>query len=116
MSNIDSDTVILITRYGMGEAPPELQIKLLNTYLTLLDQNNILPGVICFYTNGVKAVVEGSPFLDILSLIESKGTRLILCKTCLDYFGLTEKVKVGIVGGMTDIIEAQGRGNKVISL
>lgn len=45
-----------------------------------------------------------------------KGVRLIICSTCLNYLNLTDKVQVGIVGGMTDIIEAQRRADKVITL
>jgi intracellular sulfur oxidation DsrE/DsrF family protein len=116
MTNPDSDTVILFTRNGMGDAEPELQIKLASTYLNLLDENNILPAAICFYTDGVKLVVDGSPVLETLKSLESKGVRLILCSTCLNYFNLVEKVKVGIVGGMTDIIEAQMKAGKVVSV
>ena len=71
---------------------------------------------ICFYTDGVRLVVEGSPVIELLKSLEAKGVRLILCSTCLSYFNLTDQVKVGIVGGMTDIIEAQRRASKVISL
>ncbi len=42
--------------------------------------------------------------------------QLILCSTCLDYFGLRDRVEVGIVGGMPDIIEALSAAGKVISL
>ncbi len=38
--------------------------------------------------------------------------RLILCSTCLNYYNLADQVRVGIVGGMTDILEAQRRGAK----
>jgi hypothetical protein len=41
---------------------------------------------------------------------------LILCGTCLGHYNLTDQVQVGIVGGMTDIIEAQFRAKKVISI
>jgi intracellular sulfur oxidation DsrE/DsrF family protein len=112
----DSETVLLITRNGMGEAKPALQQKLITTYLNLLDENNILPAAICFYTDGVRLVVEGSPVIDSLKSLEAKGVRLILCSTCLGYFNLTDKVQVGIVGGMTDILEAQRQAGKVISL
>jgi hypothetical protein len=37
----------------MGEADPELQTKLIQTYFRLLDESDILPGVIAFYTEGV---------------------------------------------------------------
>ena len=111
-----ADTVVLITREGMGSADAILQQKLLNTYLGLLLDNESLPEAICFYTDGVKLVVEGSPFLERLSEIEQKGVRLIICSTCLNYFGLTEKVREGIIGGMPDIIEAQAKADKVITL
>ena len=50
-----------------------------------------------------------------LQSLEAKGVRLILCSTCLNYFDLADKISVGIVGGMTDIIEAQRQAGKVIS-
>jgi intracellular sulfur oxidation DsrE/DsrF family protein len=111
-----SDTIILITKDGMGSADVTLQHKLLDTYLKLLMENSSLPAVICFYTDGVKLVVEGSPLLERLSQIEQQGVRLIVCSTCLTYFGLSEKVHVGIVGGMSDILEAQSKASKVITL
>ncbi len=116
MSVPDSETVILVTRNGMGEAELALQHKLITTYFKLLDENNILPAVICFYADGVRLVVDGSPVLEPLASLEAKGVRLVLCSTCLGYFGLTDQVRVGIVGGMTDIIEAQRRASKVISI
>ncbi len=116
MSIPDYETVILVTRNGMGDADLPLQQKLIQTYLKLLDENNILPAAICFYTDGVKLVVDGSPVLEQLKALETKGVRLILCSNCLNYFGLAEQVQVGIVGGMTDIIEAQRRAAKVISI
>jgi hypothetical protein len=116
MSVPDSETVLLITRNGMGDAEPALQQKLIITYFKLLDENNILPAVICFYANGVCLAVDGSPVIDTLKSLEAKGVRLVLCSTCLNYYNLTEQVLVGIVGGMTDILEAQRRASKVISL
>ncbi len=113
---LDSDSVILITRNGMGEADQVLQHKLIGTYLKLLDEHDILPGAICFYTEGVHLAVEGSPVIETLRSLEKKGVPLILCSTCLNYYGLMAKVKVGIVGGMGDILEAQQRASKVITL
>ena len=110
------NSVILVTREGMGSAEVALQHKLLETYLTLLLKNATLPAAICFYTEGVKLVVEGSPHLETLAELERKGVRLLICSTCLGYFNLTDNVRVGIVGGMPDILEAQVRADKVITL
>lgn len=111
-----ASTVVVINENGMGSAEEALKHKLLRVYLTMLQENEFYPGAICFYAEGVKMVVEGSPVLDLLHALEAKGVRLIICVTCLQYFGLTEKVAVGIVGGMNDILLAQWMAGKVITL
>jgi intracellular sulfur oxidation DsrE/DsrF family protein len=108
--------VILVNNDGMGKAGQELQHKLMGIYLGLIEQNGLLPSAICFYADGAKLVVEGSPVIDRLQALESSGVRLVVCRTCLEYYGLLEKVRVGIVGGMTDIVEAQWKAAKVITL
>jgi hypothetical protein len=54
--------------------------------------------------------------LERLHRLEEKGVRLILCSSCLSYYNLVEKVQVGTVGSMADILEAQNRAAKVITL
>ena len=110
------NTVILINDNGMGRGEAPLQQTLIGKYLELLLQHDQLPAAICFYTEGVKLVVTGSPVLERLSQLESRGVRLIICSTCLNYFELTDKVQVGIIGGMPDILEAQIKASKVITL
>ncbi len=110
------NTVILVTNNGMGNADEKLQQLLFAKYLELLFHNEDLPAAICFYTNGVRLVCEGSPVIESLRNLESKGVHLIICSTCLNYFNLTEKVQVGIVGGMGDILEAQTKAEKVITI
>jgi len=111
-----SSTVIVVNNNGMGSAEEALKHKLLRIYLTMLQENEFYPGAICFYAEGVKMVVEGSPVLDLLHALEAKGVRLIICVTCLQYYELTDKVAVGIVGGMNDILLAQWMASKVITL
>jgi sulfur relay (sulfurtransferase) complex TusBCD TusD component (DsrE family) len=82
----------------------------------LLLQGGNLPAAICFYTDGVKLVCEGASVLEALHTLEKNGVRLIVCSTCLNYFELTGKVQAGIIGGMGDILEAQMKAEKVITL
>jgi intracellular sulfur oxidation DsrE/DsrF family protein len=110
------DSVILITRKGMGEADPALQTKLISTYFRLLDESDTLPGVLCFYAEGVYLVCDGSPVLESLINLEQKGVQIVVCNTCLTFYDLLDQLKVGLIGGMTDIIEAQRRGDKVITI
>jgi len=109
-------TVLLFSRNGMGEGPSELQLSLMAKFFTLTLLSNQLPDKILFITEGVKLVCEGSPILPRLDELESKGVEMVICKTCTDTFGITDKVQVGIIGGMPDILEAIQKADKVISL
>ncbi|HUI89909.1 MAG TPA: DsrE family protein [Anaerolineales bacterium] len=112
-----NNTVILVTRFGTGQSQiTDLPLQLIEKYLELLLQNNELPNAICFYADGVKLTVIGSPVLKQLKELEGKGVRLIICSTCLGAMDLSRNVQVGIVGGMPDIVEAQMKADKVISI
>jgi len=115
-SKFERDTVLLFTRNGMGHSPEELQLTLVNKFFKLTLESGDLPAKILFYTEGVRLACEGSPVIESLTKMEAAGVELVLCKTCLDYFEIAEKVLVGIVGGMGDIIEALQKAPKVLSL
>jgi len=108
--------LIQLTNYGMGDADEELQIKLLKTYFTLLLEGDYIPKVITLYTEAVKLITTDSPLLKELQALEEKGTLLISCGTCLNHYGLWDQVEVGLVGGMTDIVESQKKAKKIVSI
>lgn len=108
--------VFVFTRNGMGEAPEGLQQTLVVKFLSLAAQAEEKPTKILFYTEGVKLVCEGSPVLQWLRILEDAGVELIVCSTCLEYFGLIDKVRVGKVGGMPGILAALQEADKVVSL
>jgi len=111
------DIVIVIKTNGMGSSDdPFLKEKLVKTYLTLLPKMQPLPVAICFYTDGVRLACQGSPVLEELAALESLGVRLILCQTCLNTYDLADKVRVGLVGGMADIMTAMLQADSVITL
>ena len=112
----NKNTLLQINNYGMGNGDAELGLSLIQNYFKLLLQEDALPTVIAFYNGGVKLVAEGSPVIETLQKIESKGVKLIACKTCLNHFGLMDKVKVGMGGTMIDIITLQKEAAKVITL
>lgn len=109
-------TVLVFTRNGMGEAPEGLQQTLAVKFLSLAAQAEEKPTKILFYTEGVTLVCEGSPVLQWLRIMEEGGVELIVCSTCLEYFGLIDKVRVGKVGGMPGILAALQEADKVVSL
>jgi intracellular sulfur oxidation DsrE/DsrF family protein len=109
-------TAYLFMRFGLGHAPEELQLRVVGNFLTLLRGAEERPAALLFYTDGVRLVCEGSPVLDQLREFESQGVDVISCRTCVEYFNLKEKVRVGTVGGMPAIMEAMARAGKVVSV
>lgn len=108
--------VILVPHNGMGHAEGALPRILIQKYLSLVDDEKHLPEAICLYTEGVKLATEESPALELLRGLEAMGVRIIICSTCLNHFGLSDQVKVGTVGSMADIQEAQWTADKVITI
>jgi sulfur relay (sulfurtransferase) complex TusBCD TusD component (DsrE family) len=109
-------TTIVINRNGMGEAEPELQQKLIKAYLSMLINQQPLPATICLYASGVHLAAEGSAVLEELKALLARGVYIILCSTCVNYYNLNDRIAVGVVGGMHDILEAQWRADRVITL
>jgi len=116
MENKTKSTAILITSNGMSNADPELKTTLLMNYLKLLYEEEFIPNAILFYGEGVKATVEGSLYIELLQNLEKRGVKLIICKTCLNFYGLINNVKIGMIGTMTDIIHYQWNVDKVITI
>ena len=106
---------IVINRNGMGQADEQLTSVLIKNYLTLLLEED-LPAYICFYAEGVKLSVEGSGVIEELKALEDKGVKILICKTCLNYYNALDKVKVGTIATMVDIMGAQTNCEKVIVL
>ena len=116
MTTDQSTDLIQLNSYGMGTGDPDLQLKLLTTYLDLILEAEYLPKAITFYTDAVRLITTDSPLLSQFQALEENGVLLIACGTCLNHHGLWDQVEVGIVGGMTDIIEAQKKAKKIVTL
>lgn len=117
MSSLSKKTVFVFNSYGMGHTEnAELKLNLAKKFLTLIAEADPLPAQICFYADGVKLCITGSPVLDELRNLVDKGVTMVLCYTCLDTFGLLDQVAVGVVGGMGDIITAMMNADNAITL
>ena len=74
-------------------------------------------GVYCLNINdGVKLTTEGSEVLDALRLLEKKGVEIFSCGTCLEYYQLKEKLEVGLVTNMYDMVVSLLCAGKVIKI
>ncbi len=109
-------TVLVLAREGVGHGDPRLQQALLAKYLDLLLAGGLAPRALCFMTEGVHLVCEGSAVLEPLRALERRGTRLLVCTTCLKFHRLEDGLRVGTACGMPDILDAQVGAEKVITL
>ena len=114
-----SKLVFLVTREGLGQVDPTdrtFGLEMFDRFLHALESQAVKPHAICFYTEGVKLVCNGSPALLGLRILQSQGARLVACRTCLEHFGLSDKVAVGEVGGMNDIVGLLTDADSVVTV
>ena len=115
-----TDTVVAIASDKMGEGAEELGKTLLKAFVFSLTQQDKLPKTILFYNGGASLTCEGSPMLEDLKALEAEGVEILTCGTCLNYYGITEKLAVGGVTNMYVIAEKmrerRERGQAVIYL
>lgn len=108
-------SVIVVNREWMGSGSEELGRLLLQSCLNTLKELEPLPAAVVFYNSGVRLACEGSPVLGALQELETRGVRLLVCGTCLDFFGLKPQVRVGTVSNMYDIMQTLATAGPVIN-
>lgn len=103
---VDTDT--------MGRGSEELGRTLMKGFLFAVTQLPRLPETMLFYNGGAKLTVEGSASLEDLKKLEAQGVEILTCGTCLNFYGLTEKLAVGGATNMYSIVEKLAGAARVI--
>ncbi len=109
-----TDTVVAIGSNQMGVGAEELGKTLLKAFVFALTQQDQLPRTVLFYNGGASLTCEGSPMLEDLKTLEAEGVEILTCGTCLNYYGLTEKLAVGGVTNMYVIAEKLTQAGNVV--
>lgn len=107
--------VIYIASEGVGRGDDELGRILMVAYLDTLSQLAREISHLIFMNSGVKLAVEGSPVLEQIENLKSMGVQVLSCGTCLNFFGVIEKLRVGTVSNMMSILEILSKAKKVLS-
>jgi selenium metabolism protein YedF len=100
---------------GQGEHA-ELGTILVRAFFHTLGEVEPLPDTIIFVNSGVKLVVEGSPVLEDLDALCGKEIEVLACGTCLEYYGLKDKLAAGEISNMYTIAETMLGAGKVVKL
>lgn len=112
--NKKDNFVIVISSDKMGEGNEVLGHKLLKAFIFAVTKQDKLPKTMLFYNMGAHMTCEGSEVIEDLKLLESEGVGIMTCGTCLDFYGIKEKLCVGTVTNMYDIAETMEKASKII--
>jgi selenium metabolism protein YedF len=95
-----AEYVIALTSEFMGQGSDELGAILMKSFVNILTELDKLPAAVVCYNSGVKLALPGSPVVETLAELEKRGVEVILCGTCIDFFGLRGRTIAGKTGDM----------------
>ncbi len=106
--------LVVLSANVMGTGDPKLGTSLMKAFVFALTKQDHLPETILCYNTGAYLTCEGADTLEDLKLLESEGVTILTCGTCLDFYGLKEKLAVGGVTNMYDIVERMEGATTVV--
>ena len=106
--------VVVVSSDRMGSGNDELGKVLIKGFVYAITQLDKLPKTMLFYNGGATLTCEGSDSLEDLKSLEAQGVNIMTCGTCLDYYGIKEKLAVGSVTNMYVIAETMAGADKII--
>lgn len=108
------DIVVVISSRYMGSGDDKLGQILMKGFIYALSQLEVLPKTILFYNSGAFLTCEESALLEDLRSLEAQGVEILTCGTCMNHYGLEDKLKIGSVTNMYVIAEKMMTASKVV--
>ncbi len=105
--------VVAINSDKMGTGDEVFGTTLLENFIYALTEQDRIPKMVVMYNSGVRLVTENEKTVKDLKTLQEKGTEILACGLCLDFYGLKEKLRVGSATNMYRIVEIM-RTNKVV--
>ena len=106
--------LVVLPANVMGTGDAKLGTSLMKAFVFALTKQDQLPDTILCYNTGASLTCEGADTLEDLKLLESEGVTILTCGTCLDFYGLKEKLAVGGITNMYDIVERMENAAQII--
>lgn len=110
----DERLVVLVASDRIGDGPEELGRVLARSFVKTLRDLEPLPWRVAFLNSGVALTTEGSPVAEDLRAMEASGVEILSCGTCLDYFHAKEKLIVGRISNMREIVDTLVRASHLV--
>ena len=111
---LDKTLFLKSDKVGEGELGAKLIVGFLKSTLELPK----LPKRIVCVNQAVLLTTadENAPIMEVLKAFEAKGVEIYSCGICLEFFGVSDKLKVGKIGNAFGTIEMLFGGDGTISL
>ena len=106
--------VVYINSHLLGVGDEALGRFLMKNFLKTLSDLETKPNRLILINSGVQLAAEESEALEMLTKLSEAGAEILSCGTCLDFYGLKEKMKVGRVSNMVEIAQSLLNGNRVV--
>jgi selenium metabolism protein YedF len=106
--------VVAVTSEKMGNGDDELGAKLMVTFFRTLVMVEPAPASVVFYNSGVKLAMDDSPVLEFIRELMAKGTSVYLCTTCINHFGIKDRLPVGSFSDMYQILNLLNDADHII--
>ena len=98
----------------MGSGEEKLGKALMKAFIFALTKQDMLPETVLCYNSGAYLTCEGSDSLEDFKALEAEGVNIMTCGTCLDFYGIKDKLAVGSVTNMYDIVETMENAISII--
>ena len=108
------NSFVVVSSDRMGSGNDELGKVLIKGFIFAVTQLDTLPKTMLFYNGGATLTTEGSDSLEDLKSLEAQGVEIMTCGTCLDYYGLKDKLAVGTVTNMYSIVETMAKAGRIV--
>lgn len=110
------DWAVFVGRDIIGDGDRELGTNLMRMFFYTLSQGEDKPGAVLFMNAGVKLPTLDEQVVEHLKALSAVGVEILVCGTCLNFYGLTDRLRVGTVSNMYDIVTRMQKAGKVVSL
>ena len=108
------DFIIVFSSDRMGEGDEELGKLLIINFIKAIKDLDHLPQKMVFYNNGVKMGSVDSGVSGYLRELEKMGVDLLFCATCVKFYNLEEKIKIGILSNMFEIAQVMASAASIV--
>ena len=108
--------VVSIGRDKMGGGSDELGEILIKGFLYALVQLPQAPRALLFFNGGIQLALENSNSLSDIRELAEKGTRVLVCGTCVNYYEAADKLAVGEIANMFDLLGEMADAERLIQL